>query len=244
MECAGVYRLFFDPGEVTEIRGLGLNGKSSHWTGFASGKNAVVSGYFDNEEDFGRCAEALDKAGAAGVYFTVNPCDPSLLARAANRLVAFPKHSTTDREIKCIRWLLIDLDPVRWPGISSSKKELHAAADLAKQIAFWLVEDMGFPIPIKACSGNGYHFCVRLDDLPRTDENVQMVKASLEAIKVKFISDKVDIDQTVFNPARIWKVYGTHARKGDSISDRPHRRSYLFKDNPEFLKEVPLWRPK
>jgi len=236
-----VYRLFFEPGEVTEIRGLGLRGKSAHWTGFASGKDAVVSGYFDNAEAFGKCAEALDKAGAAGVYFTVNPCEPSLLARAANRLVAFPKHSTTDREIKCIRWMLVDLDPVRWAGISSSKKELDAAADIAKKITDWLVDEMGFPVPIKACSGNGYHLCVRLNDLEVTDENVEIVKASLAAIKVRFVNDKVDIDQTVFNPARIWKVYGTHARKGDSINHRPHRQSYLFKNNPEFLKDIPIW---
>jgi hypothetical protein len=37
----------------------------------------------------------------------------------------------------------------------------------------------------------------------------------------------VKIDQTVYNPARICKVPGTWARKGDDIPERPHRQSRL-----------------
>ena len=43
----------------------------------------------------------------------------------------------------------------------------------------------------------------------------------------------MNIDTAVFNPGRIWKAYGTTARKGDSIpagphrEARPHRMAYL-----------------
>jgi hypothetical protein len=33
----------------------------------------------------------------------------------------------------------------------------------------------------------------------------------------------VKIDQSVHNPARLCKVPGTWARKGDNTTDRPHR---------------------
>jgi len=32
----------------------------------------------------------------------------------------------------------------------------------------------------------------------------------------------------VFNPARIWKLYGTVSRKGDSIPERPHRLARIL----------------
>ena len=51
-----VYETFFEPGEVTEIRGIGLYEKGP-WIGYAKG---TVSGYFDNAEDFAEAAQELD----------------------------------------------------------------------------------------------------------------------------------------------------------------------------------------
>jgi hypothetical protein len=44
----------------------------------------------------------------------------------------------------------------------------------------------------------------------------------------------------VFNPARIWKLYGTWARKGDDTKSRPHRLSRIFPDAPEKFEDVPV----
>ena len=38
----------------------------------------------------------------------------------------------------------------------------------------------------------------------------------------------VAVDRSVHNPARIWKLYGTWAGKGDSIPERPHRMAKLI----------------
>jgi hypothetical protein len=45
----------------------------------------------------------------------------------------------------------------------------------------------------------------------------------------------LEIDEKVFNPSRISKVYGTLARKGDHTNDRPHRwaRIILAPDHPQ-----------
>ena len=41
------------------------------------------------------------------------------------------------------------------------------------------------------------------------------------------------------NAARIWKLYGTTGRKGDSTATRPHRKSGLFPSQPLDLANVP-----
>jgi len=237
---SAVYELFFEPGEIVEIRGLGLVGKSRDWEGYAR-KNDVVSGYFDNAEDFAHAAQALDERKARGVYFTINPTDPSLIARANNRLIASPKATTTDQNIKCLRWLPIDLDPDRPSEISATDVELESAKNVGKAIVTWLeAGDLKFPAGIRAGSGNGYHIMYRLPDLPNDDEHRALVERAVRAIEAVFHNETVKVDLKVFNPSRIWKLYGTTGRKGDSTKERPHRKSYLFADQPTTLADVPV----
>jgi P4 family phage/plasmid primase-like protien len=232
-----VYRRFFSPDEVVEIRALGLRGKDRAWDGFCTGAG-VVAGYFDNGDDFDLAAAALDEVGATGVYFSLNPVNPDLLARAVNRLVGSPKYLTQDTDIVCLRWLPIDLDPVRPAGISSTEKELRKAADVARKITGWLEGEMAFPKGLRACSGNGFHLCYRLPDLPNDTDHRELIRQALAAVAAKFTSSEIEIDLKVGNPARIWKLYGTIGRKGDHTEARPHRRSYLFPDQATTLAEV------
>src|SRR5262249_16019924 len=48
----------------------------------------------------------------------------------------------------------------------------------------------------------------------------------------------VKVDRKVYNPARIWKLYGTLAAKGDAIPGRPHRLSRIL-EAPEQVQIVP-----
>jgi len=226
-ECARTYELFFKPGEVTEIRSFGLNGKGP-WEGFAKGAG-IVYGYFDNAKDFGMWAEKLENIGPPGIYFTINPVIPDLLARAANRLKAADakSSSTSDVDILCIRWLPIDLDPVRPSGISSSKEELEEAIKLRNEIYRYFRKKDYEGVLIPACSGNGAHLNVGLPDLDNNKKSIDLVKRALSFLAKNFTNKKVDVDQAVHNPSRIWKLYGTSVRKGDSIPSRPHRKSYV-----------------
>jgi hypothetical protein len=228
--CGKVFEKFFRPGEVTEIRAFGLDGRRKGvWEGFAGG--GIVYGYFDNADDFGRAAEALDKAKAEGVYFVLNPVDSALLARSCNRLKGFDRKMklTSDKEVKCLRWLLVDLDPARPAGISSSEEELAKAKGLQAEIRAWLVDSCHFEGPkiVATMSGNGCHVLCRLPDWPNEQGYVDTLKSILDAIDEQFGGRDVDIDQVTFNPSRLCKVYGTVARKGDDIEARPHRWSYL-----------------
>ena len=142
--------------------------------------------------------------------------------------------TTSDKDIKYVRWLPIDLDPIRPTGISSTDTELKAAIKLRKKIWEWMKEK-GFESCVPAVSGNGAHLTYLLDNLPNNEDSVQFIKDALAAIAKQFKNKKVDIDQAVFNPARIWKLYGTTARKGDHTKGRPHRRSYI---DPKFLESL------
>jgi hypothetical protein len=134
--------------------------------------------------------------------------------------------TTADHDVLRRRWLPIDCDPKRPAGISSSDEEHELALDRAFEIreALW---DQGWDEPILADSGNGAHLLYPIDVAAQDDG---FVKGTLDDLARRFSDTAVSIDQTVFNPARIWKLYGTVARKGDHapIVGRPHRLARIL----------------
>ena len=217
----------FEPGDVFEVRAP--NTLMSERSGFRS----TVSGYF-RYETIDRAVEEiveLDESGRApGIYVTMNPVNPALLARAADRLAPKAQATTADADILKRRWMVIDFDPVRPSGVSASEPELEKAHQRMELIRSWLTR-MNSPEPVAAMSGNGYHLIYRVD-LPVDDWGI--VKTLLSHMSLVYDDEHVAIDRTMFNPARITKVIGTMARKGDhvvgvgEVEDRPHRRSYLL----------------
>jgi hypothetical protein len=80
---------------------------------------------------------------------------------------------------------------------------------------------------VAADSGNGAHIIYAVD-LPNDTDSLVLIRRVLEALSFKFSDSKVEIDTSVCNAARITKLYGTTARKGDSTEDRPHRATKLL----------------
>ncbi len=226
----------FQPGDVFEVRAPDCRERRDARYAF------TCSGYFTFETlDAAAAAIAeLDRSGIApGIYVTMNPVAPALLARAANRIKTRARETTTDKDIVGRRWLLIDVDPVRPAGVSSTNGELALALERARAIAEYLTS-IGWPAPILAMSGNGYHLLYRVD-LPADDGG--LVKAVLAALAVRFSDEMVAVDRSVHNAARIVKVVGTMSRKGDDLrgapglEDRPHRRAEIIAA-PEQLAAV------
>ena len=209
-EIRRAHRALFKPGDVVEIRAF--QGKKT------------VSGYFDNGGDFVKAACWLDQNGYQ-VYATLNEVNPALFARTANRLDQWPRSTTSDKDVLRRRWLPLDFDPVRPSEISSSVSEHRAAQEKAMEVKEYLAR-RGWPEPMIGDSGNGHHLLYRID-LPNDDASTALVKATLEALAFVFDDEVVEIDTGVHNAARIWKLYGTTARKGDPVPDRPHRASTL-----------------
>jgi hypothetical protein len=186
----------------------------------------TAAGYFDDAETLSLEAMKLDEQGFA-VYVTANPANPALLSRAANRIRCPLKETTSDRDVLRRRWLLVDLDPVRPSGVSSTDEEKEQALRRAREVYEYL-EKQGWPEPVAADSGNGAHLLYAVD-LPNDAESLELVRGVLEVLSFKFSDSLVSVDTTTSNAARIWKLYGTTARKGDSTDERPHRVSRLLK---------------
>jgi hypothetical protein len=193
------------------------------------------SGYFDNLERAVEAAARLSGQGPA-VYVTLNEVDPQLKARAYNRLEPYAKHTTADDNILRRLWFGIDADPKRPAGISSTD-ELHEAALQRIREVWSFLQTLGFPEGILADSGNGGHLSLAID-LPNTPENLKLLESCLEALDFHFSDGVVNIDRTTANAARIWKVYGTLAGKGDSLPEWPHRLARIL-HMPESLDVVP-----
>lgn len=221
-----VFDAIIGTGCVVEVRILKTSGKSPGW----GNENArgTVSGYYDDFDAFCRDVQLADKAKHSGIYFTLQRIDARLLGRSFNRLK--PSDLTTsDNNVIAYRWLPVDLDPVRPAGIPSSDSELAEALRLRDEVAEWCIKELSFPSPIKAMSGNGGHLLFRLSDLPANDETRQFIKGTLEMLAARFNTDRVHVDTTCHNPARIWKLYGTTARKGDEVPAGPNREARPYR---------------
>ncbi len=212
-EIQRAIKLLFEPGDVVEVR-------------IPKTRVGVVAGYFD---DLTMMANAIyhadNKYRAAGIYYVLNPSDKALLGRAYNRLKERVDCTTADPNILARRWLPVDLDPVRPAGISSSDTEHDSAIERAQVIADEMAGE--WERPIIADSGNGAHLLYRVD-LPNNQRSLTYVSAALAELDRRYSDDVVRVDVTCANAARIWKCYGSIARKGDNIPGRPHRRSRLL----------------
>ena len=96
----------------------------------------------------------------------------------------------------------------------------------------------GWPPPILADSGNGYHARYRID-LANDDGARELVERVVKSAAAIFSDDKVTIDTSLSNASRIIKLYGTLARKGDDTSARPHRLVQLI-SVPDDFQVVPV----
>ncbi len=229
-EIRSALTILFEPGQVIELRGLDVTHSNN------GGYPTIASGYYN---DLDKCTQ--DAANIAptskGVYVILNPFNPALLARASNRLRKMQKKdaSTADSDILRRRWMLIDVDPKRPTDISSTDAEKEYSLEMAKTIRD-VQKSLGWPAPILADSGNGTHLLYRID-LPADDNGI--VENCLKALAASWDDDQAKIDQSVFNPARISKLYGTLARKGDDVLERPHRLTKIL-EVPEKIEIVSL----
>jgi hypothetical protein len=206
-----VLRAFWEamvaPGDVHEVRII----RSRSGPGRLYG---TVSGYFNEAEAFVEALASLTGDDAEGIYLTLNPTRPDLLARAHNRLERRAKCTTTDEQIVARRHLLIDVDPVRPAGIAATDAEVTAALATRDAIRAYL-DDCGWPAPVYAAmTGSGGALVYRID-LANDDADLALVSSCLGAVAGGFDNAAVTVDQSVANAARLCKVVGSVGAKGD-----------------------------
>lgn len=213
------WQLFNPQGKLVEIRLLG---------------KAAYSGYFrDIDTLIAQLRPLLDHNnyqyyGAMQAYFTLNEINDALYSREQHdTFVKKPKSTTNDGDITRRRMVLIDLDPSRAAGISASDGEFEKAHLKAVDVFRYLI-GAGFKEPIITKSGNGWHVYLPCD-MPNDEEHNELVKRFLQSLSKMFSDASVEIDEKVFNPARIDKLIGTWAKKGSDTPERKWRIAEIVK---------------
>ena len=229
-EIARTLQLFIRPDEVGEVRVID-----------GGNRRGAVSIYFlgaEGDETASRVAEM--GMNAKGVYVVMNSVPPEFIERSPRNCNGRETTSNATKDADIVRrpWLLIDFDPhspERGADDSATDEEKAAAHARMQAVREYLCE-MGFPDPVVADSGNGWHLLYRID-LPNDDDAKDLVREVLRALSERFSDEAVEIDARVFNASRITKLYGTLARKGVDRTERPHRVSRLD-SVPEILTPV------
>lgn len=201
---------FIEPGQVTELRAFG---------------DHSYSGWFDHDhlESMAKAAVEL-QASCRGIYFTPNPIKTELLSRRANQ-VGLAGKCTTDADIIGRNWMLIDIDPVRPTGSNATEEERQHAWQVANHVQACL-SAANFSDPVIASSGNGWHLSYPIY-VDNNDESRDQAKMILAGLDKRCSTEHAKVDLKTFNASRIWKLYGTSARKGPNSNDRPHRTAFV-----------------
>jgi len=200
------------------------------------GRRFTASGCFRDADVAAQAVVQFDELyRPPGIYVTLNPIDPALYSRAADRIEIYAKHTTSDADIIRRRWLLFDLDPVRPSGICASDEERRRACRFAADLEDDLSEHLPGR-PLIQCSGNGFYLLHGVD-LPNTDESTSLVKriyaAAIERTKDLAAFHHTNIDTMCSNAARIVRIAGTVNRKGDDTPERPWRVAELYPTEEE-----------
>lgn len=213
------FDIFKNNNELTEIRIIG--------------SNKTGSGYFTNAQTM---IEAIKPyTDTYNIYFSLNKVNPACYGREQrDRIVLKPKNTTTDAEIMCRDWVLIDLDSKRLTGVCATKEEATRAYNKGQEVYKYLM-DNGFYEPIVVFSSSGIHLYLRCA-LMNNEENTKLIKRFLEALAMLFSDEYVDVDTKVFNAARISRLVGSYSCKGSSTDKERPQRKCRFLKIPEEIK--------
>lgn len=196
-------------------------------------RRKTISGYFRNIDTAVRAMQNLHLQGES-YFVTLNHINDDCYNRIQrDKFVDPPENTTADTDIIGYNWILVDLDPVRTTGVSSSAEELEKARKMGQRVYSFLKHE-GFEDPVIAMSGNGYHLLYSVA-LRAIEEHEVLVQNFLKAVSLQFSDEFVQVDTTNFNPSRVCKLYGTVAQKGTGTDERPHRMSYIV-SRPQEIK--------
>lgn len=163
-------------------------------------ENSPIAGVFDDPTAIMNIVNKYGKSpNIKGIFVSLNVVSPHLVTNRLGRDYYISAEDIIQRD-----HFLIDFDTV------STIEETEKIARKAKE---WL-KSLGWPDPLFACSGNGFHLVYNMR--PTAISNEFYIKNALEAIANRFST--LVIDTKVANAARHARLYGTLNNKEGSRS--------------------------
>lgn len=201
--------LFLGENQIVEVRALEVGGRKSQSHFFRWPHQAG---------DLAVKASQLDAAGALGVYFTPNPLASEMISSL---------RASKDDDVLNINHLLVDIDTKR-PDVKqpSTDDEKKASWETLCKVRELLTAE-GLPPAITGDSGNGWHLAFPIE-MRNNEAAKEWRKSILHWLKAECAGMNGIVDTSVYNAARIWRLYGTMTRKGTNTAERPHRYSRII----------------
>ena len=197
-----------DGNQLTEIRLLANDGRTA-------------SGIFDNIDEIVKAIAPYTNDW--NIYYTINrlPDDVRGLPQY-NKIIVRPKQTCNDNMMVARDYVCIDLDSRRLSGTNATDEQVEFTKKKANEVYQYLV-NVGFNPPTVVFSSNGVHMYLRCAML-NNEKNTALVKRFLQALSMMFTDEHTDVDEKVFNCARIMRLPSTYSCKGNtSDASRPQR---------------------
>lgn len=180
----------------------------------------ATSYYCKTKQEFVDLASSIINDGSHQLYVGINP-----------RNKEAPGTLDSVNRITC---LVIDVDPVRPKGTSSTKEQLKAAIELGTRIQ----EDLRGGVVVS--SGSGCHVYLPIVDI--AVKNAEHLSNSLkkwsDAIKEKYGTKELKID-SIFDLPRIIRVWGSYNSKSNRTCMPLSSLESIIRFKYEFSQEAP-----
>lgn len=210
-----------EPGEYFELRALGIRAKTVDVRKIGG---AYVA---DPDRAVALLEEADTNFNAQGIYVTLNRINPAIACRLPDGWHSVENgQMTKDHEIARRVAVLFDMDPDRPQGISATKAENLDAMRRAGTVYHALAQNVPEACLGLGMSGNGGQAYLAVD-LDETRETDSLIASLLLAVDILYSDDRIHVDTSVGNAARICPAFGTKKRKGANHDERPHRSTWF-----------------
>lgn len=212
-----------DGNQLTEIRLLSNDGRTA-------------SGIFDNIDEIVKAIAPYTNDW--NLYYTINrlPDDVRGLPQY-NKIIVRPKQTCNDNMMVARDYVCIDLDSRRLSGTNATDEQVEFTKKKANEVYQYLV-NVGFNPPTVVFSSNGVHMYLRCAML-NNEKNTALVKRFLQALSMMFTDEHTDVDEKVFNCARIMRLPSTYSCKGNtSDASRPQRLCKFVKINENKVNDI------
>lgn len=212
-----------DGNHLTEIRLIANDGKTA-------------SGIFDSIDEIVKAIAPYTNDW--NIYYTINrlPDDVRGLPQY-NKIIVRPKQTCNDNMMVARDYVCIDLDSRRLSGTNATDEQVEFTKKKANEVYQYLV-NVGFNPPTVVFSSNGVHLYLRCAML-NNEKNTKLVKRFLQALSMMFTDEHTDVDEKVFNCARIMRLPSTYSCKGNTMdASRPQRLCKFVKINDNKVNDV------
>ena len=212
-----------DGNQLTEIRLFANDGMTA-------------SGIFDSIDEIVKAVAPYTNDW--NIYYTINrlPDDVRGLPQY-NKIIVRPKQTCNDNMMVARDYVCIDLDSRRLSGTNATDEQVEFTKKKANEVYKYLV-NVGFNPPTVVFSSSGVHLYLRCAML-NNEKNTKLVKRFLQALSMMFTDEHTDVDEKVFNCARVMRLPSTYSCKGNTMdASRPQRLCKFVKINENKVNDV------